>query len=259
MALTLTPTRTAFIHDFDGVHLAYAAVPQIHQQFAIFAQDSALKISKERGIITDRATVKAILDRTFKERGNPSYAISEITGDESFDLQASFNRARHAKLFDWIKEHYPHACEIDQERIQYFEQLEIFGIQHGLLTAGEYDAWAKRFLEATNVLKFFKTSCLLDFRDVAGDSKAENSNPMQVAMHCLQVNPKQIVFIEDSLKNFEAIKRDYPDILTVLVNNEEDLTSHPDVDMQFQDLNAFLKFSSKTFSSYQCQNAMQHY
>ena len=71
-------------------------------------------------------------------------------------------------------------------------------------------------------------------------------------MYCMNVEPSQVVFIEDSLKNFKPIKEYYPEILTVLVNNDEDQTSHDDVDMQFLDLNAFLKSASETFSSYHC-------
>ena len=252
MGLTLDSGRIAFIHDFDGVHYRYQDLPGIHDEFARLAQDSALKILKDRNIESDRAGVKALLDQTYKDRGNPTYAISNMTEDKSFALKADFNRVRHAKLFEWMKEHHSHICKIDEERIKYFEQLEIFGIQHGLLTAGEYEDFAKKFLEKNETLKHFNISCLLDFAAVDGYSKMEHARPMEVAMYCMNVEPSQVVFIEDSLKNFKPIKEYYPEILTVLVNNDEDQTSHDDVDMQFLDLNAFLKSASETFSSYHC-------
>ena len=260
MSLQLNSTRNIFIHDFDGVHYLYDDIPQIYEAFKVCARNAALEILKNEGGVKERADVDCAVYNSYAEFGTATYAILKLAEKENLDraLLSTYNRLRHKKMLDWIEKEHSYIMKPCEETTQCFQKLQQLGVSHGLLTAGDYKEWAEPFLEKKDTLKYFEQTCRLDFVEVGYYSKTKNSIPMKVALEKLKAKPEQVVFIEDSLKNFKPVKENYPEILTVLVSNEEDLLGHDDVDMQFSDLKTFLQFASEILSSYQCQHALTH-
>lgn len=243
MYLPFDTRRTVFIHDFDGVHYRFY---DHHDPHAFFVACAVEVVTKKLPSLTSD-NIAEIYMRSIRDHGIGHTGFLGLVKEQdqcANEFTGHFSRAFHAAVYKRMRDEFPQWAHPNPENISHFQALE-GKVKHGLLTMGDVDVWAKRFLEDNGTLEFFDKRCLLGFEDCGRRMKSTSPYPLGLAMARLGATPDQTVFIEDSPANLKRAKASYPEVFTVLVGKRYiDIDQHFDfsgINMCVPNLTSFLR------------------
>lgn len=238
----LHPSRTTFVHDFDGVHFDCDVGYHFRARAAV-----------ARMIFTDLSSEKAyrMCQDSLYLMHSPLAAFEEKAKDMSLDIQhmrQALHDGSYALAFTSLLCEKP-ALIIDQAEIRCaMDRLAQHDVQHVLLTHASLDNWVFPILERQGYAQHFNRSASKGFEDIGFVPKSASVRPLASSMLSLGVGPQQTVFIEDTLRNLEIAKNAYPDLCTVWVNAEK-RPQPAFVDYKVSSFAEFADFAAESFEA----------
>jgi len=239
MSLLFDATRTAYLHDYDGVHYRFAD----HPDPAGFFADCAIETLREvfSGVSDD--DIAQIYRTSIQDHGIGHVGFFEMAHQRGIcidEFTGFFSREFHSTVYETMKSDFPLWAAKNSNAVRCFQLLN-GSVKHGLLTMGDVEVWAEKVLGHKGIIDFFDPNCLLGFEECKRYMKSKSDYPVGLAMEKLEVEPRQTVFIEDSIPNLEMAKMAYPEIFTVLVGARHIHGELDCVDMQVPNLLSFLQ------------------
>lgn len=233
--------RRVFIHDYDGVHYAYADFPEIN---AVLRRAKILAAAE---LLPDLAREEAeVMAKTsFGLTGNGQGLFVQYAEKCGLDI-ARFKRDFHLKMHEEAariaSSDHAHVFAPNEAINAHFESLR-GQVRHGLLTQGCLKHWATPFLTAMNRLQYFEEGARFGYAEMGYLTKAESTRPLAVAIEAMKADFDEVVFIEDSLPNLEKAKELDSRIFTALTCHAEPIEDLPDyIDLQTPTLDTFFTF-----------------
>lgn len=241
MSLLFDTTRTAYLHDYDGVHYRFAD----HPDPAAFFAACAIQTLRETFSGVSDDDIARIYRFSIQEHGIGHVGFFEIAQQRGIsvdEFSGFFSREFHNTVYESMQSNFPQWATKNPQAVRCFRLLKGH-VKHGLLTMGDVEVWAEKVLGHKGIIEFFDPNCLLGFEECKRYMKSKSDYPLGLAMEKLEVEPEQTVFVEDSIANLEMAKRAYPDIFTVLVGARHLHSDFDCVDMQVPNLLSFLQES----------------
>jgi phosphoglycolate phosphatase-like HAD superfamily hydrolase len=220
----------AVIWDFDGVFYSYDCLP--NKGFIDLCVRANVKAVQELipDLSADKASLLA-LESYAKFHDCVSAFLPEALnrGLDSDEFKVALYERYHEKKFELVSTEQPRIIAPNHELISLFYNVQDKGIKQGLLTHSCPVRWAKRALERMELLSFFDEDHILGLSDFDFRNKGVSAYALALMMERLDVSPRQVLFVEDSLSNLQVAKSSYPDITTALISKPAQ-SILPDVD-----------------------------
>lgn len=152
-------------------------------------------------------------------------------------------RAFHRYLYEDACRTVPQMFEPDKHLLELMEQLQE-RFRFSLLTQSCKIHWGIPTLERSGLGKFIHPQNCFDFHDSGYNLKGFSSKPVRDAVMALGASFSQVIFVEDSKKNIERIKRDEPSLLGVLVHPDLTISNaNTLIDIHRPDFVSFLEYA----------------
>jgi FMN phosphatase YigB (HAD superfamily) len=244
----LTPQRTHWIHDFDGVHYdthlfddVYGNIYQFYGQAKLITfrkMMPGLEWSDEKIIAEGK---KSFLKHKDGLKVYVDFALASGMTSNPVEYYEDFHRQFHKHAFDLAFR--PNSGIIIQPDPGMLSLMGAIApvIRHGLVTMSCLQTWAAPFLEKMDMLRFFDSNALIGAKEADFLNKKNSTRPLQIGMEKLGARPEQTVFIEDTIENLVMAKKLDNRILTIWIPNEPFDGPLPEsVDIRVPRLKAFL-------------------
>lgn len=240
--------RRVFIHDYDGVHYAYADFPEINDVLR------RAKLLAAATLLPDLSPEEAevMAKSSFSVTGNGQGLFVQHAEKIGLDI-AKFKRDFHLKLHEEAARiaanDHAHVFAPHDAINAHFESLRGYNVRHGLLTQSCLLNWATPFLTAMNRLHYFEESARHGYAEMGYLTKAESTAPLAGIIERMQADFDEVVFIEDSLPNLEKAKELDSRIFTTFTCHAQPKDDVPDyVDLQTPTLDAFFAFVKDVYN-----------
>ncbi|PZO88843.1 MAG: hypothetical protein DI626_00785 [Micavibrio aeruginosavorus] len=231
MKQALTAERDIVIFDCDGVfyswrHYAKGAsdtVPSdpMHHAKRFCAEVKADVVPLLLPVLTrDEAAILG--KRSYEETGDGLRYFVELATQHGFDaneFREQLHIAYHQLQFKRITESYPEVLAPCLESGQHMQALASGGVNFGVLSQSCRDNWLKPLLGSKNILNHIKPEHLFGFKEFGWNEKSINAKGLGIIMDVMEADPSRVVFVEDTKKNLYPVKAEYPDVLTVHIND----------------------------------------
>ena len=253
--LSLTPERTHWIHDFDGVHYDTHLFDDVYGDIYAFYGQAKLKTAR---LLMPGLTWS---DEEIIQRGKKSYfthmdglkvyidfaTASGIT-ENALEFRRSFHKEYHQAAFANAMRTHSYVIAPDPALLSAMEELKPF-VRHGMVTMSCLQTWAAPFLQKMDMLRFFEDHALIGAEEVGFLNKKDSTQPLQIGMEKLGARPEQTIFIEDTIENLAMAKELDPRILTVHVvhGNQNSGPVAECVDIRVPCLKSFVKQAQDIF------------
>lgn len=234
--------RRVFIHDYDGVHYAYADFPDINKVLA------EAKVLAAAALLPDlSADVAMQMGRdSFGLTGNGQglfVAHAEKLGMDVDQFKRDFHLKLHEEAARIATQNHAHVFAQNDIINAHFETLRGYNVRHGLLTQSCLKHWATPFLTAMNRLHYFEEGARRGYAEMGYLTKAESTAPLAGIIEEMRAQFDEVVFIEDSLPNLEKAKELDDRIFTTFTCHAQPKDIVPDyVDLQTPTLDTFFTF-----------------
>ncbi len=229
MKCTLDHTRTVFIHDHDGVHYRYGDNPDYINFLG------QVKAQAVNGLLPelDVETAYRLNQEFYYACGDGSrgfYDMAVQKGHSIEEFRLKLHHEYHRVAFQRMKEEWPDWVKPCPETQQFMQRLSGH-VRHIILSQGCPENFIKPNLETMGLLHHFEH--VLGYAEFNFEQKAESAFGIGMAMDMMKANPRNCVFIEDTIKNIAKAKERYPDLCTVYICDNKPLDVVPDcVDIQ---------------------------
>lgn len=256
----LTPERRVFIHDYDGVHYPYSAFKTDRFE-DVYSFLAIAKVAIAKVHLPDLSPEMAfdMGRRSYRETGDGLGLylrhLSEVMGVDTAQVRPQLHRDLHIEAYKLIAGNFDHLFAPDANVNTAFERLRGH-VNHGLLTQGCVDGWARPLLTLQQRIDYFTQSCLIGFAETNFVTKADSIEPLRLAITSMGAHPEEVVFLEDTLANLKKAKELDPRILTVHIRDTDPHTDYDFVDLSFPTFSAFMEEAVKVY--YTPQPAQQH-
>lgn len=248
----LTPQRTHWIFDVDGVLHSYEGIPDV---MAFFAQVKLKTLRDDFHMMTDDEII-GLGKKSYLETGDGLHLYSDhavqtrIIANENKDLfREGLLRRFHRKKLQATQEGNLDLLQGCSQTNDFLSKLNNAGIGFSFLTQSCRRHWAEPVLQSRGLLEHFNRYQSLDFHEIGYQTKKLSYSPIEQAVKATDLTPDKIVFIEDSADNLVTAKKRFPTLLTVLISKTP--VSGPAasfIDRQAEDLKMFLQDAQTVYN-----------
>jgi phosphoglycolate phosphatase-like HAD superfamily hydrolase len=210
--------------DFDGVKYSYHAISGLYDMCDRVCAENAMGVIKDINF----ETALDLGHRSYRDHGDSVGAFIELARERGLDVDAvrmELFKGYHIRLRNRLEQTHPHVMAPDQRLIQAFGAAA-GDVQHGIATHSCIESWARPYLRRMEILEFFNEAALVGLDHVDFTTKAVSPRMVQECLTRMNADPRESVFVDDSLKNLERAK-DIGHLKTVYAHQGKPLETLP--------------------------------
>lgn len=208
--------------DYDGVKYKYEEF-KTTEIFQICNHSAALTATS----LVQDLKYEAAYNLAVQSYRNHSDCISafiphfEKAGLSAMEARELMHDQYHQQLFEIICEDHPHviaACPIANALYASVPDH----ITHSILSHGSKEHFIIPFLESNGRIVHFNQDYIFDLKAINYQNKHLGPGAINLVMNKVGAQPHETAFIEDSVKNLQVAKLYFPEITTILINDNTD-------------------------------------
>ena len=204
------------VWDFDNVHWKFKCIPGrdletiCDQEKAKIAVEIFPCLDFDQAVRMSQAGYRKYLD-SFKG----FLDLAQKTGVSEEELVEALFSRYHRNLYKRLKDEYPQIFAPSLATITAFQRLN-GQVEHVILTHACADNFVWPFTQELKIAHYINQ--VIDYR--ATGFTLKGAGPYAINMAIGNTDPSKVVFAEDTIKHLQVAKEAFPEIKTVLVDEE---------------------------------------
>lgn len=243
MKQVLSAKRDTVVFDCDGVFYSWNVFGGMGKAMD-FCADVKVEATARLLPFLNAKEAADIGRRSYEETGDGlTYfvSIAEENGMDGAEFREQMHMLYHQILFAHVRERVPSLLTpcLETSRLLYALSSRV---QFGVLSQGCRDNWITPLFEERGISNYFKPANIYGFKEFGWNEKSASAKGLSIVMEAMEVDPSQVVFVEDTFRNLRPVKETYEDVATVHIPDWQTPAPEDDyIDLSFASNMEFLR------------------